>query len=267
MKRDEKMNYYTIKSIPQTRFAHAISRPTYRNIIPPRNNTMEITYISKGSLHHFNKNGDYIVQEGDFFFNPYVTQNYVESEDYHEHHTVCFTLDFDITDEYVPGALTIPTHIVSPRNRCKNLMDEIIRNHTIYANSELKCAGLFLQLLYELSENVSADSNNFSNHLYVKKIKNYIYDHIHEPIKQSEIATYLGITPEYLCSVFKKCEGTTVMSYINHIKLEGIRSIMEKEHIPLNQATELYGFSDPNYVSRLYKKYFHLNITDIVKKE
>ena len=57
------------------------------------------------------------------------------------------------------------------------------------------------------------------------------------------------------------------MSYINHIKLEGVRSIMEKEHIPLNQAAEIYGFSDPNYVSRLYKKYFHANITDVIKRE
>ncbi len=39
---------------------------------------------------------------------------------------------------------------------------------------------------------------------YVIGAKEFIYAHLQEPILQSEIDAHLGITAEYLCSVFKK---------------------------------------------------------------
>ena len=57
-----------------------------------------------------------------------------------------------------------------------------------------------------------------------------------------------------------------MVNFINKIKLEKIRELMEKQNLKLYQAAELLGFSDPNYVSNLYKKYYHINITDSFKK-
>ena len=39
-------------------------------------------------------------------------------------------------------------------------------------------------------------------------------------------------------------------------------AIMQQENIRLCEACVLYGFSDPNYVSKLFKQYFGYNITD-----
>ena len=51
------------------------------------------------------------------------------------------------------------------------------------------------------------------------------------------------------------------MKYVNKIKLENIKSIMDRENIPLYKAAALYGYSDPNYVSRLYAQMFGKSIT------
>ena len=40
---------------------------------------------------------------------------------------------------------------------------------------------------------------------------------------------------------------------------------MQTKHIPLNRAAAQYGFSDPNYVSKLYKKYYNESITQAAK--
>ena len=79
------------------------------------------------------------------------------------------------------------------------------------------------------------------------------------PYKQYE---HLDISPEYLCAIFKKTEGITIMRYINKHKLEGIKTLMEQTNLHLYEAAGLYGYSDPNYVSRLYKQLFGYNITD-----
>ena len=41
---------------------------------------------------------------------------------------------------------------------------------------------------------------------------------------------------------------------------------METKKLPLYEAATMYGYSDPNYVSRLYKKMFGFNITDVPNK-
>ena len=72
------------------------------------------------------------------------------------------------------------------------------------------------------------------------------------------------ITPEYLCSIFKRCESVTLISFINKIKLDRIRTLMEKEGLTLAAAAPMYGYNDPNYVSRLCKKYYGMSLTDVI---
>jgi AraC-like DNA-binding protein len=57
------------------------------------------------------------------------------------------------------------------------------------------------------------------------------------------------------------------MRYVNRVKLERIRVLMEREHIPLARAAGLYGYADPNYVSRLYRAYFGVTLTEAVELE
>ncbi len=42
---------------------------------------------------------------------------------------------------------------------------------------------------------------------------------------------------------------------------------METRGLTLAKASAMYGFSDPNYVSKLYKKYFNTTITRKMKKQ
>ena len=139
----------------------------------------------------------------------------------------------------------------------------MIKLKSLSPESASRIAGLFLQLIGELEdESDRATTRNTTEVRYVKKAMQYIYDKIALPIKQTEVAEYLGITPEYLCAVFKRNTGETVIKFINRVKLEGVRTLMEREGLPLNRASEHYGYADPNYVSRLYVKYFGVCITD-----
>ena len=80
------------------------------------------------------------------------------------------------------------------------------------------------------------------------------------------MAEYLKITPAYLCRIFKKVHGSSLMKYVNKTKLEGIRNLMASENIHLYEAAQLFGYQDANYVSSLYKKLFGYNITEKAPK-
>lgn len=264
------MPYVELQALPQLLFAHSYGAETYANALSEQTDWIEVTYITRGHLSLEQDGHRFTASAGDVFSNLYRTPCRVQAEAPHEHHTVCFMLPVAISDQPQTGYCSLPllTHTGESSSRVLALIDEIIRESTLHADRPLTCAGLFLQLLDQLSECAERDHADLrhSDRLYVDKAKKYIFDHLTQSIGQREIAQHLGITPGYLCSVFKRVEGVPLMHFVNRAKLEKVSALMQKERLKLYQAAELYGYSDANYVSRLYRKYFHHSISDTKRR-
>ena len=59
--------------------------------------------------------------------------------------------------------------------------------------------------------------------------------------------------------------GTTIISYINRLKLEKIKNLVINKGISLRQAGESVGIYDENYLSRLFKQYYGKSISELKK--
>ena len=257
------MENFSIRRLPTFFFAHKFAIDGYRAHLIPRPQQIEICLITEGELSVFCNGVPDVARRGDIVCN-YGRVLDVFCEGYHAHHTVSFLVEF----EPDASAFDLPLVIHAPQNSaaCLRLIDKIITAGVIDPEDHFKLSGLFLQLLGEVAEACRGGAARTpGERRYVESAKRYISDHINEPITQSEIASFLGITPEYFCSVFKKCEGCSVMRFINEIKLTHVRSLMENDRLSLAQAAAQYGFSDPNYVSKLYRRYFNETITGAVK--
>jgi YesN/AraC family two-component response regulator len=225
---------------------------------------MEITFISEGSISIEYKGKEYIANKGDIILNPYdYDQINVKADAYHEHHTVFANLKWspknDISGLYLP--LITPAHFNT--RAVANIIDQFIRNQLTFKESKTKGASKFLELLCEIDQcnRKQTDSKLPSEVLYTQHAKKYVQTHLYLPITQKSVAEYLSISPEYLCFVFKKVEGISFQKYVNYEKLEAIKNLMEKEPVHLYEAAAFFGYTDPNYVSRLFKKYYGYNIT------
>lgn len=252
------MKIIELTRIPVCRFAHVFSADRYSHSFGRRESLCEITYIAEGEITVTAGEKEYRAGRGDVLINPFREELRIESVEYHCHHTVAFEGDFKVGEGLTPVITGI-----SDSSQIYYLIDEIISERILSPENENKLSGLFLQLIGELIAELTGARESRRGELhYVRRAKRYIYDNIRLPIKQSELAAFLGITPEYLCSVFKRGTGETVKGFVNRVKLSEIRNLMEREDLPLNRAAELYGFSDPNYVSRLYRLYHGKTITD-----
>ena len=259
------MSYVNLTGLPKLYFAHIYGAEGYVNELPACENKIEISYVSEGRMCGVKGDMSYTNEKYDVSCNLYLTKALVNCKGFHEHHTVAYRVPFELADKKEETALNLPVRLsLSEYGRIHELIDEIIRLNTLHPERHFALSGLFLQLLEEYSflSKTSEEKRYQSAALYVHKAKEYIYKNLHRPIMQKEIAKQLGITPEYLCIVFKKANDMPLMQFVNKVKLSKIRTVMKHENLKLYEAAELYGYSDPNYVSRLFKKYYDKNITD-----
>ena len=163
------------------------------------------------------------------------------------------------------GFLTIPKNISYSEYtiNARRLIDKIIELSKNHDTPPVLLSGLILELLGEIDlvAKKPQKGTTYSNRFYTDKAKEYISVNLKKPITQKSIAEYLGVTPQYLCSVFKSATGEPIIKYINKLKLQQIQILIERENVKLHQAAEIMGYTDPNYVSRLYKKYYGRNVT------
>ena len=109
------------------------------------------------------------------------------------------------------------------------------------------------------------ENSSYANLLYVKRAKKYIAENVNRTIRVDEIAATLNITPQYLCTLYKKVTGTTIVNYINRLKLENIKNLVVNNGISIRQAGESVGLYDESYISRIFKKYYGLNLSELKK--
>lgn len=97
---------------------------------------------------------------------------------------------------------------------------------------------------------------------YCQKAKEYISQHIDQRITINEIAEYVGINKNYLTNIFSCCEKDRLSEYINRVKLNRLQELIVKYNYSIKKAGETVGFYDVNYVSRIFKKYYGITISE-----
>ena len=259
------MRFIEVSSLPRILFSHIYKAGTYQNHFSARDNFLEISYIAEGRVNLKVGDKEAFAKKGDVICFLNHAETVVSTNEFHCHHTVGVSLQWNFSNDK-QSALLLPavTPAESSTSDIYHLIDDCIHNQMLYKDSKVLGAAKFLELLCAIDK-CNRRSQNLAltgELMYTKQAKNYIQNNIRTSITQSSIANYLGISPEYLCSIFKKCEGTTIMRYINKMKLENIKALVDNTNLHLYEAAAMYGYSDPNYVSRLYKQLFGYNITD-----
>ena len=90
----------------------------------------------------------------------------------------------------------------------------------------------------------------------LQPIFQYVFEHLHRPIKMSELASIAGISEKYFISYFKKALGITPGQYIYQIKMNRSRDYLYQKKYTIQQIAGLLGYPDPFTFSKAFKKYY-----------
>lgn len=128
-----------------------------------------------------------------------------------------------------------------------------------------ECAD-FMRLLSCLAQLVQeswdADHVSPGNRRYCDRAKQFISENIGRKLTISQVAEAAGVSKNYLSNMFSTSEGVSLVEYINRRKLSYMMELIRRYGYTLAQAGELVGFSDVNYISRIFKRYYGMTVTE-----
>lgn len=90
--------------------------------------------------------------------------------------------------------------------------------------------------------------------LLVRKAQRYIREYYNQGITLEEIAVRLHVTEEYLSTRFKKETGKSFTETIRKFRIEKIKELLRMSTLKLNQIADIVGYSDPKYMSKVFKE-------------
>ena len=96
---------------------------------------------------------------------------------------------------------------------------------------------------------------NNSNAAISTKVLNFVEQHINEKIRVQDIAQALKVNRSYLSVQFKKETGMNINDFINKVKVEEAKRLMETSDRSITEIAALLSFSSQSYFQTVFKKF------------
>ena len=129
---------------------------------------------------------------------------------------------------------------------------ELSKNENELSDIYLKCNVTFTRLV---ESHLRARKHNESeSDFYSYKAKTYVSKHLNEHITVRDIADSLGITPNYLSTVFKKTENISLNQYIAEEKINQAKRMLAYSETSSAKIAFQLGFSSQSHFCKVFKQ-------------
>ncbi|MBO5352417.1 MAG: helix-turn-helix transcriptional regulator [Lachnospiraceae bacterium] len=158
---------------------------------------------------------------------------------------------------YTPGRILLPEQgrLTSPDRiiiLMKQLQDSDRRYREITLNRYL-CSAVLSEVALQ-GQIYPAYGNQIIKEQLYQDICDYVFWHLTENLKVSQVANYFGYNEKYLTTFFKQRAGISLKQYILQIKMERAKADLSETTEPVSQIAFRLGFSDSHNFSNAFRK-------------
>ena len=124
---------------------------------------------------------------------------------------------------------------------------------------------LLIQLVRNLSKAEDANVVFLSGEQFhadlVRIVYNFFNERLNDKLSLEKICDKVNYSRSFICNIFKKQTGETLLSCYNRLKIERAKQLLEKTQLSAVQISTELGFSEPKYFCAVFKK--HTGLTPI----
>jgi AraC-like DNA-binding protein len=123
--------------------------------------------------------------------------------------------------------------------------------------TSLRLIEIFIKISREHLSSEVENSKSFFSKGFIKcrSIINFLNTEYHKKITSSDIEELFESNYDYLNRVFQKITGYTIFNYLNIVRINKAKELIETTTIKFSEVGYLVGIDDPYYFSKLFKKY------------
>lgn len=88
----------------------------------------------------------------------------------------------------------------------------------------------------------------------VMQCMDYIYDHLHEQIRVSDLADYVGLNESYLSVLFKKETGKAVSDYVRERRIEAAEGMLRYSDMSYSDIANILSFCSQSHFTSVFRK-------------
>lgn len=90
--------------------------------------------------------------------------------------------------------------------------------------------------------------------LEIRSLQDWMEGHFQEPITTALLSHRAGLGERTLARRFKKATGDTPLAYLQHLRLDAARTLLETSASPVDQITWEVGYQDASSFRRLFRE-------------
>ncbi len=120
---------------------------------------------------------------------------------------------------------------------------------------------LLIHLLRDSVKTISPTSQD-----RISDIIRYLNKNYTESITLNDLAARFYINPSYLCREFKKHIGSTVIQYVNSLRILHAQRLLQETDRSVTEISKIVGFSNVTHFNRIYKSLIGMSPTKTRKK-
>lgn len=98
------------------------------------------------------------------------------------------------------------------------------------------------------------DSREEFRNPLIAGVKDYIFSHLHDSIRISDIAKHLNVNPDYLSHLFRTSEKITIKQYIQREKIRRGRNLLRYSDASIHEIAFYLGFSSQSHFTNVFQK-------------
>ena len=234
---------------------------------------IEISLILSGTLHCRLEDQDFFLNVGDILIiNPNQYHCSISQSEDHRHVGVIFSPEIiAMPDDHIfqklfvaplsDGRLQLP-NLIKPDHPAFEAVAAAIKqiakgnmyldDSKLLRYTQVMTICMALQPYCTLTQH--KDQRQTPEDRTVQKAMVYIHNKYAGPLTLEQIAAHVHLQPTYLCRVFKKQTGHTVMEHLAQTRVDAAKFLLRRDALPMARIAELAGFPSERAFYRQFKQ-------------
>ena len=112
----------------------------------------------------------------------------------------------------------------------------------------------FCDALYKRLEAMQDQLRRSPSDMRIRQVVQYLEDNYTVPFSQEECAARFYMNREYLCRLFTKELGVSMVNYLNEIRIRHAKELLANDALPIKDIAHQVGYEDEKYFARQFKR-------------